>query len=107
MRAGVVGLDTWLFFGPSGNAGPGHWMVAAHWNNGNILRTGKYEIFKQVVNNANGGTYVEVTSPTEQLVTAAFINDNILSVWVLNKEITQITDTPNNLGSRNVIGTDI
>src|SRR5690606_9621977 len=29
MRAGFVGLDTWLFFGPAGNTGPGDWMVAA------------------------------------------------------------------------------
>lgn len=107
MRAGIVGLNTWLFFGPSGNTGPGHWMVAAHWNNGNILRTGKYEIFKQVVNNANGGNYVEVTSPTEQLVTAAFIKDNILSVWVLNKDTTAITDQSIHLGNRNVLGKDI
>src|SRR5690606_27765721 len=56
MQAGFVGVDTWLFFGPLG--GTGHWMIGAHWNNGTVNKTGKYEIFKQVVNNANGGNYV-------------------------------------------------
>src|SRR3546814_2054633 len=90
MQAGITGVDTWLFFGPLNKNG--HWMIGAHWNNGSITKTGKYEIFKQVVNNANGGKYVEVTSPTDQLVTDAFTKENILYVWVLNESTTQITN---------------
>ena len=105
LRSGFVGLDTWLFFGPLG--GTGHWMIGAHWNNGQVLKTVKYEIFKQVVNNANGGNYVEVSSPDEDLITAAFLKDNVLSVWVLNTGSAEITDQVIDLDGRNIAGKTI
>ncbi len=105
MQAGFTGVDTWLFFGPLGGAA--HAMIWSHWNNGTIVKTGKYEIFKQVVNNANGGNYLEVSSPMEQLSTAAFIKDNVLSVWVLNKDSVAVADQAIHLGSRDVQGKTI
>ncbi|MFC3199824.1 hypothetical protein ACFOET_19555 [Parapedobacter deserti] len=105
MQAGFTGVDTWLFFGPLGGAQ--HAMIWSHWNNGTIIRTGKYEIFKQVVNNANGGNYVEVSSPVEQLSTAAFVKDNILSVWVLNKDTATVANQTIEFGSRNISGKTI
>ncbi|MFD1630142.1 hypothetical protein [Pseudopedobacter beijingensis] len=81
MRAGFTGIDTWLFYGPLG--GRDHTMINS--NGKQINRSGKYEIFRQVVNNANRGNYVEITKPSEDVETAAFIKDNILSVWILNK----------------------
>lgn len=81
LRAGYSGIDTWLFFGPLG--GTAHSMVNS---NGTVINTaGKYEIFKQVVNNANRGYYLDITQPSGNLRTTAFIKGNVLSVWVLNK----------------------
>src|SRR5690606_16217485 len=56
LRAGYSGIDTWLFFGSL--AGRPHSMINS---NGVIIeKAGKYEIFKQVVNNANRGYYVDI-----------------------------------------------
>jgi hypothetical protein len=85
LQAGFTGIDTWLFFGPA--AGKPHSMIWA--SNTDIIKSGKYEIFKQVVNNANGGNYIAVSNPSLGVfVTAAFLKDSILSVWVLNKQST-------------------
>lgn len=81
MRAGFTGIDTWLFFGPL--KGRDHTMINS--DGKKINRSGKYEIFRQVVNNANRGNYIEITKPSEEVETAAFIKDNTLSVWILNK----------------------
>src|SRR5690606_9243641 len=81
MRAGYTGIDTWLFYGPL--HGRDHTML--NLDDKTIKRTGKYEIFKQVVNNANGGNFIGITQPSEDLETAAFLKDGVLSVWVLNK----------------------
>lgn len=83
MRAGFNAIDTWLFFG--NYAGRDHSMLWIHPNNRQIIKTGKYEIFKKLVNNANGGRYVDI-STTPGLLTAAFIKDAVLSVWILNKD---------------------
>ncbi|NGM63101.1 hypothetical protein G5B30_14415 [Sphingobacterium sp. SGG-5] len=81
LRAGYSGIDTWLFFGSL--AGRPHSMINS---NGVIIeKAGKYEIFKQVVNNANRGYYVDIPCPTEESITAAFIKDKVLSIWILNR----------------------
>lgn len=80
MRAGFSGIDTWLFYGPM--KGRDHTMVHS---DGQAIRTSaKYEIFKEVVNNANRGFYIDVSMPDSGLITAGFIKDDVLSVWVLN-----------------------
>lgn len=81
MRAGYTGIDTWLFYGPLG--GRNHTMINSDGHE--IKRSGKYEIFKQIVNNANLGYYVGISKPFENMETAAFVKGNILSVWVLNE----------------------
>ncbi len=85
MRAGFTGIDTWLFFGSAG--GRPHSMINSAWNAkpNEIKKTGKYEIFKKLVNNANGGNYVDVSMPYSSVITSAFVKDSILTVWVLNK----------------------
>jgi hypothetical protein len=80
LRAGFSGIDTWLFFG-SGGGDSFHSMLNV---GGNFFRTTvKYEIFKKLVNNANGGYYVETELPYG-IQTTAFYKDNLISVWALN-----------------------
>ncbi|SHE65407.1 hypothetical protein SAMN05444274_10224 [Mariniphaga anaerophila] len=102
IRAGFSGIDTWLFFGPDG--GKGHTMIWSHWNNRSITKSGKYEIFKQVVNNANGGKYVEVSMPSKNAITAAFIKENTLSLWILNKSSKKLDDVVFELANRDISG---
>lgn len=83
MRAGFSGINTWLFFGSAG--GRPHSMINSGWGSPVITKTGKYEIFKQLVNNADGGNYVEISKPYSSIQTSAFIKDNILTIWTLNK----------------------
>jgi len=80
LKAGFTGFATWLFYGPID--GRNHTMINS--NGKQINRSTKYEIFKQVVNNANGGYYVDVSSPSSAIHTAGFIKGDVLSVWVLN-----------------------
>lgn len=86
MNAGYTGIDTWLFYGPL--KGRAHTMINS--NGKTINRSGKYEIFRQIVNNANKGNYVEITQPSEDIRTGAFIKDGVLSVWILNKSVSPI-----------------
>ncbi len=103
--AGFTGIDTWSFFGPY--ADKGHTMLLC---NSSTVRTDcKYEIFKQLVNNANGGNYVGVCagSLSNVLETAAFTNNGIQTVWVLNLTASPLTNvvfqfTGQNLTGRNV-----
>lgn len=90
MRGGFSGIFTWLFYGSSG--GRPHSMINAHWSNGKIDKTTKYEIFKQVVNNSNGGNYVEISRPYSSTHVSAFEKDGVLSVWMLNKSQRDLTD---------------
>lgn len=80
LRAGFTGIDTWLFYGPL--AGRDHTMINS--DGKTINRSVKYEIFKQVVNNANGGHFIPVTSPKATIQTAGFVRGKVLSVWILN-----------------------
>lgn len=82
IRAGFNGIATWLFYGNA--AGRPHSMVYVG-ADGNIARTVKYMIFKTLVNASNGGYYLPVTMPQENIVTCAFKKDNIVSIWILNK----------------------
>lgn len=93
IRAGYSGIDTWLFFGPLG--GRDHSMINS---NGSVINTsGKYEIFKQVVNNSNRGYYIDITEPSANVRAAAFRKGNILSVWVLNKSTNGLSSVNFNL----------
>lgn len=100
LRAGFTGIDTWLFFGPA--KGRGHTMIWVDHKNKTFTKSGKYEIFKQVVNNANGGNFVEITMPYEATPTAAFIKDNVLSVWILNKSKLPMKDTRFDVGNKKI-----
>lgn len=90
IRAGFNGIDTWLFYGPAG--GRGHTMIWVDGKKRTITKSTKYEIFKQVVNNSTGGNYLDVSMPFAATMTTAFIKDDILSVWVLNKSKRGIKD---------------
>lgn len=104
LRAGFTGIDTWLFYGPA--KGRGHTMIWVDHQNKTYTKSGKYEIFKQVVNHASGGNYVEITMPYDATPTAAFIKDNILSVWVLNKSKLPMHNTRFDLGEIRKISND-
>jgi hypothetical protein len=101
MNAGFNGIDTWLFYGPA--QGRGHTMIWVDKKNKTTKKSGKYEIFKQVVNNANGGNFVQISNPFKATSTAAFIKDNILSVWILNKSKTDMNNTRFDLGQHRSI----
>ncbi|MFV0467390.1 MAG: T9SS type A sorting domain-containing protein [Dysgonomonas sp.] len=93
MRAGFTGIDTWLFYGPG--VGKPHSMIWAYTNH--YVTSGKYEIIKQVVNKANLGNYVEISQPMSSMPTAAFVKDNTLSVWLLNKTTNNFSNLDFNL----------
>ncbi|MBI1337932.1 MAG: hypothetical protein GC164_13365 [Phycisphaera sp.] len=81
IRAGFTGIDSWLFFGPFG--GKDHCMI---WTNGKSVRTSyKYEVYKQLVNNANRGYYLDTPMPRDDVYTTAFIKDKTVTIWVFNK----------------------
>lgn len=88
IRAGFSGIDSWLFFGPL--SGKDHTMIWA--NTTQIIKSGKYEMFKKVVNNANRGYYLETTLPNVNCMTASFIKDNVLTIWALNEATTPLND---------------
>jgi hypothetical protein len=105
LRSGFTGIETWLFFGDWG--GKPHSMIWTKWNGTTIIKTGKYEIFKQVVNNANGGNYLEVSMPYSSVPTVAFLKDNILSVWILNKTPVAMPNTTFNVLNKNIMNKTI
>lgn len=81
IQAGFSGIDTWLFFGPY--SGKGQTMI---WSNtSSIQKSAKYEIFKKVVNAANGGNYVPTNMAySDSVYTTFFIKDGIYSGTILN-----------------------
>lgn len=103
IRAGFSGLDTWLFYGPAN--GKGHTMIWS--SNTKITKSGKYEIFKKVVNNANRGYYLQTSMPNSQCMTASFIKDSILTVWVLNKSNSALQNVFFLFNNRNILNKKI
>lgn len=88
IRAGFSGIDSWLFFGPI--EGKDHTMI---WTDGSSIRTSyKYEIFKQLVNNANRGYYLDTPMPRKDLYTAAFMKDKVVTVWAFNSSSVPMPD---------------
>jgi O-glycosyl hydrolase len=94
IRAGFSGIDTWLFYGPY--QGRGHTMIWVDPDKG-IRKSTKYEIFKKLVNNANGGYYVHSTIIHPDLLTAAFVEEDNLTIWVLNNSDKQLENIKFNL----------
>lgn len=81
IRGGFNGIDSWLFFGPAN--GKDHTML---WCSGsNVSTSRKYEIFKKLVNHANRGFYLESSMPRSDVLTAAFVRDKVVTIWVLNQ----------------------
>lgn len=80
IKSGIVGLDSWLFFGPKD--GKDHTMIWA--NSTSFTKSSKYNIFKKVVNNSNGGNYIETTDSGEGLTATSFSKDGTTMVCVLN-----------------------
>ncbi len=101
MRAGFTGIDTWLFYGPAD--GRGHTMIWVDKKNQTLQKSTKYEIFKQIVNNANLGNYVDISMPYQAAITTAFVKDNVLTIWILNKSKKSISNTLFDLGSQRSI----
>jgi len=88
IRAGFSGIDSWLFFGPI--EGKDHTMI---WTDGSSVRTSyKYEIFKQLVNNANRGYYLDTKMPRKDIYTTAFVKGNVLTVWAFNSSSLPMQD---------------
>jgi|GEM_PF-2339600 len=103
--AGFNGIDTWLFFGPYGDKG--HCMLLSSFS---TVRTGcKYEIFKQLVNNANGGNYVGVGtgSLSNAVEAAAFTNNGVQTVWVLNLTAIPLTNVVFQFAGQNLTGRNV
>ncbi len=88
MRAGFNGIDAWLFYSAVQRE---HRVVMVYPDR--VERTGKYEIFKAVVNNFNRGNYVDISMPSTLVPTAAFTKDNLFAVWILNKHDSQVSNT--------------
>ena len=105
INAGFVGLDTWLFYGPL--EGKDHTMLWS--NNSQYAFSSKYEIFKKVVNNANGGNYLvsEMDMYNKDFLTTGFIKDNTIMLWVLNSDAFEYSNIDLNFGNWNVAGKDI
>jgi hypothetical protein len=98
INSGIVGLDSWLFFGPKD--GKDHTMI---WSNSNsYTRSSKYNIFKKVVNNANGGNYIETTSIGDGLIATSFIKNNTTMVCVLNESNFDKPSTEIDFGTWNI-----
>lgn len=98
INSGMVGLDSWLFFGPI--QGKDHTMI---WANSNTAKkSSKYHIFKKVVNNANGGNYIETTSIGEGLMATSFIKNNTTMVCVLNESNFDKPNTEIDFGTWNI-----
>ena len=104
--AGFTGIDTWLFYGNSGGGG-GHPMLFS--SQQTVQTTCKYEIFKEMVNNANGGNYVGVgTGSLSNVVeSAAFTNNGIQTVWVLNLTGSQLTNIVFQFAGEDLTGQNI
>lgn len=105
INAGFVGLDTWLFYGPL--EGKDHTML---WSNSSEYAfSSKYEIFKKVVNNANGGNYLESTLSvdTDLFLTTSFIKNDTIMVWVLNSDNFEYSNIDINFGNWKVTDKDI
>jgi hypothetical protein len=103
INSGMVGLDSWLFFGPI--QGKDHTMI---WANSNTAKkSSKYQIFKKVVNNTNGGNYIETISNGEGLMATSFIKNNTTMVCVLNESNFDKPSTEIDFGTWNINGKSI
>ncbi len=103
-RLGFTGVDTWLFFGRPNDTG--HAMIGSN-SSGDIMKLGKYEIFKRLANSVNGGRYVN-TSPLGSVTTsAAFIKGNVMQVWVLNNKDVAANTVTIQLNGRGIVGNNI
>jgi len=97
INAGFVGLDTWLFYGPL--EGKDHTML---WSNSSEYAfSSKYEIFKKVVNNANGGNYLvsELSVANNELLTTGFIKNDTIMIWLLNSNNFEYSNININFGN--------
>lgn len=100
MRGGFTGIDTWLFYGPLN--GKDHTMI---WSSDNsVVKSGKYEMFKKVVNTVNLGNYLEVSMPNNDLMTAAFVKDSVVLLTVLNRGKAKIKGVNIQFEQRNLKG---
>lgn len=98
IRAGFSGIDSWLFFGPL--IGKDHTMIWA--STTQIVKSGKYEMFKKLVNNANRGYYLETTMPNSNCMTASFIKDTVLTIWTLNKATAPLNNVKFVIQNKNI-----
>ncbi|MBP6410774.1 MAG: T9SS type A sorting domain-containing protein, partial [Pseudarcicella sp.] len=97
MNGGIVGVCSWLFYGPL--AGKDHTMI---WSNSTSSKKSvKYEIFKKVVNNTNGGNLYETTSE-QGIIASTFVKDSITVVTVLNKSNSKKINTKLNFGAKDI-----
>ena len=85
IRAGFAGINGWL---PIGTTAQGHCYIL---NDGaNVTRNVKSFIFKKLSTTSNYGNALEVNQPTEFTSTAALIRGNLMTVWVLNNDMTNV-----------------
>ncbi len=84
MNGGFTGLCSWLFYGPS--SGKDHTMI---WSGASTAtRSAKYEIYKKVVNNTNGGNLYKTVSSSTGVFSATFVKDSVMIIVALNKDVT-------------------
>ena len=101
LNAGFEYIDSWLFYGPY--EGKDHTMI---WSNAtDIKKSAKYEIYKQVVNNSNGGNcYLMDNIEDGKTITVAMQKNDDLSVWVLNYGQDTYYEQKFLIDSRNISG---
>lgn len=97
IRAGFASFNPWM---PQGGAGQEHKMLLTFKDRIETRRI--YHIWKQLVNTSAGGHYLDVNIPDGLTTTAAFLQDNRLTVWVLNDGEEMIEEIAIDVSAHNV-----
>jgi hypothetical protein len=96
IRSGVSGINDWLSLG---NEIKEHKMLRTM-NDGSVEAMRIYYIFKQLVNTSSGGRYLPTTIPEGLTSSAAFIRDDLMTVWLLNSTNPPLASVEIDLGGK-------
>ena len=79
IRAGFTGINGWLAIGTPNQ---GHSYILNQ--SGTVTRNVKFFIFQKLTNTSNNGRALDVTLPSNLKSSAAFIKDDLVTVWTVN-----------------------
>ncbi len=102
IRAGFGGINDWLSLG---NEKKVHKMFRNI--DGKLETMRVYYMFKQLVNTSAGGSYLQSDVPEELSITAAFIKDKTLTVWLLNTKETEVKNVKVDMTGHNIASNNI